>query len=553
MSSQEQLSDDEQTHMETEEEDEDDGLNGDFDYDLEDDDFPDELEDDTFDAVPPGDDPNCMYGLDGYRWSIYPTVGISTASRSSTVTEVFPQLKGAAKTTVFSDAGQIWDLLITSEMIDRIVAATNKEIDMKRSESQEKKKNDCSTDATEIRALFGLLYLIGAYKNVNEDLTGLYASDGTGRIIFPAAMGHKRVLFLLRNLRFDGDPKDDQMPHLIRHFANFFDNSRRNFSPGADLTVDQVLTKSHIKVHHKASMKNVPGIKSFFIVDAMTSYVLNGHILDFASIPDDLSQFNQPTQLVLQLISPLSLRDRNITGSLLYTSIELAYELQSRGYTYVGPMSPKERQMAPNFVQKTKRRVGSAIYGFNGRTTIVSYMEKKNSPVVLLSTMHHQATNVNGKPEMYRFYEASKTAIPASEKTASIRGVFKNCHWTVDLFNQLLDFAGINAHQIYQMTLGEIKYRDFIIALGRALIEPELERRQNMVGAHREIQESINKVMGNSPFIRPEAEEEPLVGKKKRCALCPKPNNNKCISICVRCKKNACKKCHKILCYRCFE
>ena len=106
------------------------------------------------------------------------------------------------------------------------------------------------------------------------------------------------------------------------------------------------------------------------------------------------------------------------------------------------------------------------------------------------------------------------------------------------------------------MALDEIKSRDFIIALGKALIQPELERRKNMLGMNREMREAIAKVCNISCIkYEPEEEddEEPAVKKRRRCYFCPRGKDNKCTTFCNKCKKPACRSCLKTACADCFN
>ncbi|KAJ8889972.1 hypothetical protein PR048_009477 [Dryococelus australis] len=58
-------------------------------------------------------------------------------------------------------------------------------------------------DMVELKATLVLCYLNGAIKSGNEDVTLLFANDGTGRDVYRATMCLKRYLFLLSVMRFD--------------------------------------------------------------------------------------------------------------------------------------------------------------------------------------------------------------------------------------------------------------------------------------------------------------------------------------------------------------
>uniref|UniRef100_V5GVF1 PiggyBac transposable element-derived protein n=1 Tax=Anoplophora glabripennis TaxID=217634 RepID=V5GVF1_ANOGL len=60
-----------------------------------------------------------------------------------------------------------------------------------------------NTTIVEMKALFGLLYLAGVFKNNHRNLHELWNTDGTGMDIFRCAMSQTRSEFLVSCLRFD--------------------------------------------------------------------------------------------------------------------------------------------------------------------------------------------------------------------------------------------------------------------------------------------------------------------------------------------------------------
>lgn len=97
---------------------------------------------------------------------------------------------------------QAWSLFISENIIEQVVRHTNEFI-QKKVPSYNRIRDCKPSDAVEIRALFGLLYIAGSLKTSHANLEDLYASDGTGIPIFPTTMSIKRMKFLLNSLRFD--------------------------------------------------------------------------------------------------------------------------------------------------------------------------------------------------------------------------------------------------------------------------------------------------------------------------------------------------------------
>lgn len=95
--------------------------------------------------------------------------------------------------------------MFTNDMIERIILHTNEKLEEARVTyaSYEKRPDLKPTDSVEIKVLLGILYYTAIFKSNHEDFDSMFASDGTGRIIFRATMSKKRALFLLSCLRFD--------------------------------------------------------------------------------------------------------------------------------------------------------------------------------------------------------------------------------------------------------------------------------------------------------------------------------------------------------------
>lgn len=58
--------------------------------------------------------------------------------------------------------------------------------------------SDCrKTNITEIKALFGLLYLMGLHHGGRMNISDFWSTDGMGVERFPVTMGQRRFKFLL--------------------------------------------------------------------------------------------------------------------------------------------------------------------------------------------------------------------------------------------------------------------------------------------------------------------------------------------------------------------
>ncbi|CAG5056022.1 unnamed protein product [Parnassius apollo] len=103
---------------------------------------------------------------------------------------------------VSATAEKAWILLFSKEWLEKVVLYTNQKIQSQKFNYQ-RNRDSSETDMIEIRALIGLLYLIGLYKSSHVRISDVFNPDGTGLDICRAVMSVQRFKFLLRNLRFD--------------------------------------------------------------------------------------------------------------------------------------------------------------------------------------------------------------------------------------------------------------------------------------------------------------------------------------------------------------
>ena len=59
--------------------------------------------------------------------------------------------------------------------------------------------------------------------------------------------------------------------------------------------------------------------------------------------------------------------------------------------TLVGTLRKNKPDIPPDMLPQRNRALLSSIFGFNGKITLVSYVQKQNAAVLSLSTMHHDA------------------------------------------------------------------------------------------------------------------------------------------------------------------
>lgn len=159
--------------------------------------------------------------------------------------------------------------------IPHVVDCTNKHIDdLHYSRDREAK----GTDESEVKALFGLLFMAGLLRARFTNVKQNWESDGTGIELFKLSMSYQRFLFLMRALRFDvAETRDKHDP--IAPIRELFDelniNLQANYTCGASVCIDERLEKFHGRCKFKMCIPSKPakyGIKLFSGVDCETFY-----------------------------------------------------------------------------------------------------------------------------------------------------------------------------------------------------------------------------------------------------------------------------------------
>lgn len=96
---------------------------------------------------------------------------------------------------------ECWDMFFTTDMVDIIVECTNMQLN--RFRTNYKGNEYRNTTHIEIRALFGILYMAGIFKQCHLNVDDLWEKNPLTPPFFRIAMPKKRFHLLMRALRFD--------------------------------------------------------------------------------------------------------------------------------------------------------------------------------------------------------------------------------------------------------------------------------------------------------------------------------------------------------------
>lgn len=106
--------------------------------------------------------------------------------------------------------------------------------------------------------------------------------------------------------------------------------------------------------------------------------------------------------MLLQIIGSVVTRDR----------------IKKRGLTFLGTLKKNKLMIPASFLPNKKRKIGSKLYGFNEKLTLLSYVPKKNKAVLLISSMHHLPKDDpdTEKPEIIADYNMTKGGVDSLDK-----------------------------------------------------------------------------------------------------------------------------------------
>lgn len=460
-------------------------------------------------------------------------------------------------------------LFVSDAVIRILVTSTNtyiEEIKYKFDRDRDARK----TDETEIKALIGIMFLIGILRSSRKNAHKIWDnSKGNGVESCYLAMSETRFRFLIRCLRFDDirtrkERKEfDKLAPIREVFEIFLANFQNNFIPSEFVTVDEQLLAFRGRCPFKQYIPNKPakyGIKTFALVDAKTSYTLNLETYVGTQPDGPYKLSNSAEDIVLRLVHPVGGTNRNITGDNWFSSIPLTNKLLQKRLTYVGTLRKNKREIPVEFLPNKRKEENSSVFGFQENITMVSFCPKKNKSVILVSSMHHDdaidlESGDKRKPEIVTFYNHTKIGVDLVDQLCQKYNVARNTRrWPMVVFYNLLNIAGINALCIFKANhpMEKNVRSDFIEKFAWELIKPQIVARSNVTSLPTELRRRARSLLGLEATLPP----PPLPMQEnhvRRCNICPRSRNKSTRKVCVKCKRHACKQHAVDICTECLD
>ncbi|XP_034147179.1 piggyBac transposable element-derived protein 4-like [Esox lucius] len=429
-------------------------------------------------------------------------------------------------------------------------------------------------DAIDLRAYVGLLILAGVFRSRGEAAASLWDAE-SGRPVFRATMPLKLFHTYSRLLRFDDRESrperraTDKLAAIREVWDKWSERLPFLYNPGPHVTVDEQLVPFRGRCPFRQYMPSKParyGIKSWVACDAKSSYAWKMQVYTGKPAAGGPEK-NQGMRVVLDVTE--GLRGHNVTCDNFFTSYELGQRLLARGLTMVGTVRKNKPELPAALLATKAREVFSSRFAYTPSATLVSYLPKRSKNVLLLSTLHTDASvseRQDRKPALILDYNSNKGGVDNLDKvvgTYSCRRM--TARWPLAVFHNIIDVSAYNAFVIWRelnpgwMTRKRNKRRVFLEQLGKALVTPLMERRARIPRTHSSAA-LVKAAQSARAGVRPEGLEAAArapgpapASKRKRCQSCPPKKDCKTHTVCSGCKRYVCKRCTHAYCPTCAD
>ncbi|CAB3251546.1 unnamed protein product [Arctia plantaginis] len=254
------------------------------------------------------------------------------------------------------------------------------------------------------------------------------------------------------------------------------------------------------------------------------AYPLQGII--YTGKTDGTREKNQGERVVKELTSPYRGSGRNVCMDNFFTTLPVAKHLLSWNVTIVVTIK-KNKPYIPSVMGANKtRKQYSTVFGFHEKVTMCSYGPKKNKAVILLSTMHSDASvgdDAKQKPEIIIFYNKYKAGVDTMDQMVRrYTSQRRSSRWPMALFFNMLDISSLASYIIYyennkMIVKKTTERRQFMRKLSEELALPMIEHRtaNPQVIRHFSTKIAVESILGHALAETIEINPGPVVPKDK--------------------------------------
>lgn len=466
-------------------------------FDEEDDDAIDSLRLEATDciaALPQADLPDKAHFIskNGTKW--YKDQPATSRIRAHNIFDLSRCKPGPSKSLPHNPL-EIFRSLFTEDIANIIIRETNRKarqvITAWKEANPGKPKEWKPFNLKEFDAFLAIILHAGLCKSNSEPAKELWGS--TRAPIYKAALPYDRFVAILKFIRFDN--VNSRAERLLNSKTAAIDdlwlmlqaNLAKAYNPHESITVDEQLFPYRGRTRFTQYIPSKPakyGIKVWWLCDSKSYYPLKG-IIYAGKMPGQLREVNQGQNVVTDLVEKYLDVGRTVYADNFFSTLDVAKILMRRKTAFVGTVRSNKTFVPPEFLKSNARPISSTLFGFHeGDISLCSYVPKKNTSVLLMSSMHYTCDvdyNNKKKPMAILDYNAHKCGVDTMDQMLGTYTCKRSTkRWPLAMFYNMVDIAALAAFIIYdEMSPGRKsdKRRAFLLLLTKQLAVPNIEER----------------------------------------------------------------------------
>ncbi|XP_050305575.1 uncharacterized protein LOC126742815 [Anthonomus grandis grandis] len=323
-----------------------------------------------------------------------------------------------------------------------------------------KRNSPLSFEREEILGYIGFLITAGAYKQNKDLLIDLFNEGNLP--IYRATFSDYRFQLLQKCIRFDDKTTRD----VHKEYDNFaaardiWERVTGKFPdflvPSESVVIDEELITFHGRCKFRLYIPIKPGkygIKANVLCDSENYYC-------FAAEPYAGKVINQPKdynsgpEVVKRLVELAKWQNsgRNITMERKFTSVLTANASLEQNLTVVGTIMSNRKDVLPELRPQSLKHAtpGTIRFAFRDREILVSYIPKKKKVVTALSIQHHIMQVKNDKPEIFLYYNSTKTGVDMLGKCVRAYSCRRSTRRRpIAVFFNMIDIVAYNSYILF--------------------------------------------------------------------------------------------------------
>ncbi|KFB45961.1 AGAP002349-PA-like protein [Anopheles sinensis] len=463
-------------------------------------------------------------------------------------------------------------LFLDADVMATITEHTNERIKLER-QNYTRARDACDTDAVEIMAYLGILYIAGTVRDGRQKIDHLFeAKKGTGMEAVFLTMGLSRFTFLSRCLQFD-DPATteeetdtDKLAPIRAIYERIVTNFQKFFRPGRLLALGEQLTPFKGACEFRQSIPVKPcnvGLKYHLLVDCEIPYTCNVELCAPNNHkPYDLSY--APTDVAMRMTEPVQGKHKTIIVPPKFTSLETIKKLHDSRTMLIGEVPKPYTDIPKQFTVSKGRTENDTLTAYHEMASLISHMVRSKDLLILMSSYREESSDAetivddsdeSPDPKIVQLYNRSKNVIQLIQQMCATYDVAKNTRrWQLIVFFNLMNLSAINAWCIYRMNHPEstLDRREFLTDMALELLRPQAQVRLYVKTITPVLRQRIGIFLGieKSEYdIRPVSAKRD--GARGRCYMCGRSRNKTTRTSCDSCGKFVCSDHYACVCYEC--